>query len=137
GVSSRVALVAGVTEPGAGLALRLGDLARGHLVGDFGAAGLAAGVARQRCEVEPFVGFNEVDRDPAPARRICDAELVKCLNASGLGFRHAGAEEEIGTLLTDRTHKTSPVPCLRRNSRRRDEQMVNAAMTLKFRLCPK
>ena len=64
GALGGVALRLGAAQPGAGLALRFGNLAGGHLDRDFGAAFLAAGAARQRGEVEPFVRFDEVDRKP-------------------------------------------------------------------------
>ena len=69
-----------VGEPGAGLALGLGDLAGGHVFGDVGAAFLGDGAAVQGGEVEPFVRFDEVDLDAADAGRISDAQLVERLD---------------------------------------------------------
>src|SRR5436190_7276952 len=100
-----------VAKPGTRLALRLGDFAGSHLNRDFGPAGLAAGVARQRGEVEPLMRFDQVDGNSAAAGRKCDAKLVERLDAARLRFGHPAAEEEVGTLLTNR-HKTSPVTCL-------------------------
>jgi hypothetical protein len=79
--------------------------------------------------------FDQVDGNSAAAGRKCDA-VVERLDAARLRFGHPAAEEEIGTLLTDR-HKTSPVPCLTAKFAPKDEEMVNATMTLLFRLCPK
>jgi hypothetical protein len=125
-----VALVAGVPKPGAGLALRFGDFSRGHLEGDFGAAGLAAGVSRQRGEVEPFVRLDKVDGDAAAAGRVGHAKLVKRFDAAGFRFGHPAAKEEVGTFLTNR-HKTSPLFVRSsRGSRSSSKQMVNDAVTL-------
>src|ERR1700741_3502109 len=52
--SGRGAAVGDVGEPGAGLALGLGDLAGGHVLGDVGAAFLRLHIAVEGGEVEPF-----------------------------------------------------------------------------------
>src|SRR4030095_11839903 len=96
-----------VAQPCTRLALCLGDFAGGHLDRDFGPAGLAAGVARQRGEVEPFMRLDQVDVYSAAAGRKCDAKLVERLDASRLRFGHPAAKEEVGTLLTDRPKTTT------------------------------
>jgi len=123
--------VSRVTEPCTRLALRFGNLARGHLNRDFRPASLATGVARKRGKVEPFVSFDQVDGNSAAARRVADAKFVKRFDAPGLGIRHPAAEEEVGTLLTDRCHSKYPL-FLRsnRNSRSRSKEMVNSTVTL-------
>src|SRR6185295_19525975 len=73
-------LVGDVGEPGAGLALRFGDLAGGHVLGDVGPAFLGEAVALEGGKVEPFVRFDHVDGDAAAAGRISDAELVERLD---------------------------------------------------------
>src|SRR4051795_12023298 len=64
-------------EPGAGLALGFGDLARAHLLGDLGAAHLTFVAAVQGGEVEPFVGLDEVDLHAVGSGRVSDAQFVE------------------------------------------------------------
>ena len=57
-------------KPRSRLPLRFGDFAPGHLERDLGAAFLTAGAARQGSKIEPFVRFDEIDRDaPASGRK--------------------------------------------------------------------
>ena len=90
GVTARPRVSPCVGEPGAGLALGFGDLARGHVLGDLGPAFLAALAAVEGGEVEPFVRFDEVDLDPAGAGRISDAELVERVGRRPWPRRRAG-----------------------------------------------
>ena len=75
----------GCSEPGARLALGLGDFASGHLDEILGAAFLAAGVARQGREVEPFMGFDQIDRRAAAARRIGHSKLEQGVDVAAFG----------------------------------------------------
>src|SRR4029450_11910111 len=51
--------------------------------------------------------------------------------------RNPAAKEEIGTFLTDRHGELSPVFVLRGNSPAKPYEMVNAAVTMFRKLCPK
>jgi hypothetical protein len=102
-----VALVAGA-EPGARLALGLGDLASCHLDGDFGPSLLAARATRQSRQVKPFVGLDQVDRHPAAARRKGHPKLEQRIHITALGVGETAANQEIRTLLADGTHGLSP-----------------------------
>ena len=54
-------------KPGASLTLCLGNLASRHLDRDLGTALLPTCAAVESCEIEPFVRFDEVDRNaPRP-----------------------------------------------------------------------
>ena len=67
---TRAALVTGHGKPGSGLPLCFGDFARGHLERNLGAAFLPPGAARQCRQIEPFMRFDEIDRDaPASGRK--------------------------------------------------------------------
>src|SRR3546814_15988026 len=61
--------------PCARLALGFGDLARAHVLGDFGAAHLRFLAAVDGGEIEPFVRLDEIDALAAGAGRIEDAEI--------------------------------------------------------------
>jgi hypothetical protein len=105
---SGAAGVAGRGEPGAGLALRFGDFAGGHLDRDFGPALLAAGAAVQRRQVEPFVRFDEVDRSAAAAGGIDDPQFEQGIDVAILGVGEAAADQEFRAFLTNRSHDLSP-----------------------------
>jgi hypothetical protein len=96
-------------QPGAGLALGLGDFARVHFDADLGTAVLRAGVARQCRQIEPFVGFDEVDGDAASPGRVGHAKLVQGLDIAPRRVGEPTAEKEIGTFLTDCHVTASPV----------------------------
>src|SRR3546814_20296712 len=64
----------GFVEPGARLALRLGDFIARHFARQVGAALLAFDIAAERGEVEPFMRLDQVDIDPARAGRKRDTE---------------------------------------------------------------
>src|SRR5690349_15998659 len=83
-----------VGEPGAGLALGLGDLPGAHFLGDVGPAFLRLQAAVERGEVEPRVRFDEVDVDAAAARRISDAEIVERLDVPRHGLGDAAFYQE-------------------------------------------
>ena len=100
-----------VGEPGAGLALGLGDLARGHVLGDVGPAFLRHDAAVQGREVEPFVRFDEVDLDAAAAGRISDAELVERLDVAASPRRPSGFRSGTLPVLQTVTHLTCPPLC--------------------------
>ena len=123
-------LMTGVSQPCTGLALRLRDFTRGHLNRDFSTACLAARVTGQRGEVEPFVRFNEIDRNSTAPRRVAYTKLVKGFDVARFRVCHPAAEEEVGTLLTDRHY---PIPCFfdrAEDSRPKRKEMVNAVETL-------
>jgi hypothetical protein len=69
-----------VAEPCASLALRLGDFARGHL-DEISARQAWLRVSPKARQVEPFMGFDEVDRDATASRRKCHAKFVERLDA--------------------------------------------------------
>ena len=94
-------------EPGAGLALRFGDLARGHFLGNVGPAFLGHDAAVQGREVEPFVRLDQVDANPAAARRISDAEFVERLNVAGGRVGYPAFDQKSGRFCTV-THLTCP-----------------------------
>ena len=95
-------------EPRTCLALRFSNFASSHLDRDFGAALLAAGAAVERCEVEPFVGFDQVDVHSAAAGRLGHAEFEQGVDISAIGIRNPAAKKELCTLLADGTHVSSP-----------------------------
>src|SRR3954470_7257936 len=80
-------------EPGAGLALGLGDLPRAHFLGDLGAAGLAFEAAVQGGEVEPFMRLDEVDLHAMGAGGISDAQLVERFRIAHRRVGEAAFEE--------------------------------------------
>src|SRR6185503_6352099 len=98
-------------EPGAGLALGFGDLAGGHLLGDLGAAFLAAAAAAQGGEVEPFVRLDEIDIEAVRAGLISDAELVERVRIARRGLGEAALDQELGRLQTA-SHSTCPLVCV-------------------------
>src|SRR5581483_7311796 len=95
----RAAVAAADGQPGAGLTLRLGDLAGGHLEGDLGAAFLAAGAPGESREIEPFVRFDEVDCDSASPRRISDSKLEQGVDIASFGIGKAAPKKEFRALL--------------------------------------
>ncbi len=85
-------------EPGASLALRLGDLASSHFDRDLGTALLATRAARQGREVEPLVCFDEIDRNAPTAGRIGYAKFEQCIDIAALGIDETAADQELRTL---------------------------------------
>src|SRR5262245_49958715 len=61
-------------EPGASLALCLGDLARRHFFSDVSPAFLGKHASVERREIEPFVRLDQVDAYAAAAGGIGDSE---------------------------------------------------------------
>jgi dipeptidyl aminopeptidase/acylaminoacyl peptidase len=90
----------GGCEPGAGLTLRLGDLARAHLLGNLRSTGLCFAAAVQRGKVEPLMRLDEVDFGAAGAGRISNAKLVERV---GVALRRIGKpslHHEVGRFQT-------------------------------------
>jgi hypothetical protein len=81
-------------QPGAGRGLCGGDLARAHVLGDFGSAGLCFLIAGDGGEVEPFVGFDQVDAHARGAARIGHAEIEIGVDIAPGGIRDAAVERE-------------------------------------------
>src|SRR6185312_408114 len=69
-----------------------------------GAAFLPPGASVERGEVEPFVRFDEVDRDTAASGRISHAELEQCIHAARFGLGDSAPQEEFRAFLADRSH---------------------------------
>src|SRR3546814_11941223 len=65
GEGPRSGRAGGLVEPGARLALRLGDFIARHFARQVGAALLAFDIAAERGKVEPFMRLDQVDIDPA------------------------------------------------------------------------
>lgn len=84
--SGRAALITASREPCACLALRLGDLTGSHFASDLGAALLSAGATRERCEIKPFMRFDEIDFDPPASRRKRHSELEQSIHIPGFGI---------------------------------------------------
>ena len=74
-------------EPRARLALGFGDFAGGHLKRDLGAAFLPASAARQRREIEPFMCFDQVDRQLAALAHGTPAAQLSGLDEEPLRAR--------------------------------------------------
>ena len=79
------------------VALGIGNFACGHLVGDIGAAGLRLVVSAERGEIEPLVGFDEIDTHPVRAGRVDHAEFEQ-----GVAIAVRGAFDEAGNREVER-----------------------------------
>ncbi|PAV93416.1 hypothetical protein WR25_20132 [Diploscapter pachys] len=66
-------------QPGARLALRFGDLARGHVLGHVGAGIHRVLKARHGGEIEPFVRLDQIDPRPRGPGLIAHAEVEQRL----------------------------------------------------------
>src|SRR3546814_3578270 len=83
-LSGRAALGGG--QPCARLALGFGDLARAHVLVDFGAAHLRFLAAVDGGEIEPFVRLDEIDALAAGAGRIENSEIETSVPVSDFCF---------------------------------------------------
>jgi topoisomerase IA-like protein len=87
-------------QPCARRLLRLDDLARGHVLGDLGAAFLRALATRDSGDVEPFVRLDEIDVDPLGAARIDDTQIETGLCVAARGIVQTTFDEETCALET-------------------------------------
>ena len=85
-------------EPGAGLTLRFGDFAAGHLIGDVGAAILGFLGTGERGEVEPLMGADQVHRATAGSGRIGNAEIEQGIVEIKAIAREAGHRSKIAVI---------------------------------------
>jgi len=92
--------------------LRFGDLARRHFNGDLGTAFLAASTAVERCEIEPFVSFYEVDWSAPASGRINDPKLEQGINVPIFRIGKSAADQEFRPFLTNRSHDFPLKPVL-------------------------
>ena len=93
------------------LALGFGDLAGGHFERDFGAAFLATGAARQSREIEPFVRFDEIDRDRRGRSMVTPSSNKASTSPASASARRLLTG--IPRLLTNCPHFFSPQSLLR------------------------
>jgi hypothetical protein len=108
-------------EPGACLALCLGDLACAHFLGDLGAPVLRLAAAAQRREVEPFMRLDQIDDRVSRSRRIGHAQFQAGIRIAAARFRETAFDEEALKLCT-MSHV--PHPCSTFRPRRNIGYMV-------------
>jgi hypothetical protein len=73
---------------------------------------LAASTAVERCEIEPFVSFYEVDWRAAASGRIDDPELEQGIDVPILRITKSATDQEFRALLANRTHDFPLKPVL-------------------------